>query len=129
MNIVNGYRFNPYFSLGFGTGARYYSEGGNDALLVPIFLDTRVNFINNKVSPYFALGTGYSFDATNSFEGVGLLINPSLGVSFKVADKSALNLGLGYEMQKVKVYYRNYYSSRESTETSGSISLNVGFSF
>ena len=128
LNIINGYQINPYFSLGFGTGLRYYFDA--EAALIPVFADFRANFMNNKISPYLSLGVGYSFDATNDFEGVGFLLNPTVGVSFKVSDKSAMNVGLGYEMQKMDFfYYDGYYGYYSSSENSGAISINVGISF
>lgn len=127
LNIINGYQINPYFSLGFGTGLRYYFDA--DAALIPLFADFRANFMDNKISPYLSLGVGYSFDATNGFEGVGFLLNPTVGVSFKVSDKSAMNVGLGYEMQKMDFYYGGYYGYYSSSENSGAISINVGISF
>jgi hypothetical protein len=132
LNIINGYQINPYFSLGFGTGLRYYFDA--EAALIPLFADFRANFIDNKISPYLSLGVGYSFDATNGFEGVGFLLNPTVGVSFKVSDKSAMNVGLGYEMQKMDFYYYDfyyggYYDYYSSSENSGAISINVGISF
>jgi len=127
LNIINGYQINPYFSLGFGTGLRYYFDA--EAALIPVFADFRANFMNNKISPYLSLGVGYSFDATNDFEGVGFLLNPTVGVSFKVSDKSAMNVGLGYEMQKMDFFYYDYYYYDEFTENSGAISINVGISF
>lgn len=129
LNIINGYQLNPYFSLGLGTGLRYYFDA--EAALIPIFADFRANFMDNNVSPYLSIGVGYSFDATNSFEGVGFLLNPTIGVSFKVSEKSAMNVGLGYEMQRMKFFYYDYdwYSFDEFTENSGAISINVGISF
>jgi len=127
LNIINGYQINPYFSLGFGTGLRYYFDA--KAALIPVFADFRANFINNKVSPYLSLGVGYSFDATNDFEGVGFLLNQTVGVSFKVSDKSAMNVGLGYEMQKMDFIYGGYYGYSSSSVNSGAISINVGISF
>jgi hypothetical protein len=127
LNIINGYQINPYFSLGFGTGLRYYFDA--EAALIPLFADFRANFIDNKISPYLSLGVGYSFDATNGFEGVGFLLNPTVGVSFKVSDKSAMNVGLGYEMQKMKFYDYWYDDTYTYNENSGAISINVGISF
>ena len=127
LNIINGFQVNPYFSLGFGTGFRRYFDA--EATLIPIFADFRTNFIDNKISPYLSLGVGYSFDATNDFEGVGFLLNPTVGVSFKVSDKSALNIGLGYEMQKMDFYYGGYEAYSLGSENSGAISINVGISF
>ncbi len=103
-NIINGYQFNPYFSLGLGTGLRWYMYEGGSAIFIPIFADFRVNFMDNKVSPYFSLGIGYSFDATDSFSGLGILAKPSLGVTIKVSEKLVMHTGLGYEMQKINYY-------------------------
>ncbi len=127
LNIINGYQINPYFSLGFGTGLRYYFDA--EAALIPIFADFRANFMDNNVSPYLSLGVGYSFDATNSFEGVGFLLNPAVGVSFRISDKSAMNVGIGYEMQRMKFFYYDYWYYDEFTENTGAISINVGISF
>lgn len=127
LNIINGYQINPYFSLGLGTGLRYYFDA--EAALVPVFADFRAYLINNKTSPYLSLGVGYSFDATNDFKGVGFLLNPTVGVSFKFSDKSAINIGIGYEMQKIDFIYDGYFGYFSSSENSGAISINVGISF
>ena len=122
LNIINGYQVNQFFSLGLGTGLRYHYDA-DDTVLVPVFADFRGNLpLESKVSPYLSLGIGYSFDATESFEGVGFMLNPTVGINFKVTDKSAMNIGLGYEMQKVDYYY-------SIKENLGAISINVGISF
>ncbi len=126
LNIINGFQINPNFSIGFGTGLRYYFDA--EAAVIPVFADFRGNFINNMISPYLSLGIGYSFDATNDFEGLGFLLNPMVGLSFIVSEKSAINVGLGYEMQKMKVYYIDYYGY-SSSENSGAICINFGISF
>ena len=131
-NFINGYQVNPYFSLGIGVGLRYYFD--TEAALIPIFADFRANFIDNPISPYLSLGIGYSFDATNSFESVGLLLDPTVGVSFKISDKSAFIVGLGYEMQRMKFldfYLDNWTHIYEhySTSNSGAVSIVVGISF
>lgn len=124
LDFINSYQFNPYFSLGIGTGIRYFFSG--DGVLVPVFGDFRINlaekFIKNKFLPYFALGLGYSFDATEGFYGAGLFFNPGVGVKIKVSEKSSVNVGLGYERQK-------YALTQDSYLAVGAISLNVGISF
>jgi len=131
LSFINGYQINKFFSLGFGTGLRYYSEA--EAAIIPFFADFRSNFMDNKVSPYLSLGVGYSFNATNDFKGAGFLLNPTVGVSFKLSNKSSMNVGLGYEMQYMKFYlyygYYGYYYFDEITKNSGAISINVGISF
>ena len=127
LDIINGYQINPYFSLALGTGVRYYTW--SEDILIPIFADFRINFIDNNISPYLSVGIGYSFDAIDYFEAVGFLLNPTAGISFKVSNKSAMNVGIGYEMQiKEFYYYINdfiyyYYAN------SGSISIVCSFSF
>jgi hypothetical protein len=52
-----------------------------------------------------------------------------MGVSFKVSEKSAMNIGLGYEIQRMKFIYYDWYYYDESMENSGAASINVGISF
>ena len=127
LNIINGYQVNSRASLGFGTGVRYYFDA--EATLIPIFADFRATFMDTKVSPYVSAGIGYSFDATNGFEGVGFIFSPTVGVSFKISERSALNVGIGYEMQQMEFYYYDYYSIYFFKKLSDAISINVGISF
>jgi opacity protein-like surface antigen len=126
-DVINGYQINPYFSLGLGIGARYYSA--QQALLVPIFLDIRTNFTNKPLSPYVAVGAGYSLVASNDFKDVGLLLNPSAGVSIRISDKSAMNVGLGYEVQNLRNVQLNVYHRWSKTVQASAITLNVGLAF
>ncbi len=124
-NFINGYRINNYFSIGLGFGARYYPDA--EALLIPVFIDARSRFLTGKVSPYAALALGYSLDATADFQGSGALISPQIGVSILTSSSSDINIGLGYDIQRLK-YYDSYYGSSGSI-SSKAISLNVGISF
>ncbi len=126
LNIIDGYQFNSHFSLGLGTGLQYYFN--TETALIPFFADFRGYFMNsNKFSPYVSLDVGYSFDATNNFEGVGLLVNPNAGFSYKISDKSIMNAGIGYKMQGMKSY--EYLYGENSNNFSGVININVGISF
>jgi hypothetical protein len=137
LNLIEQYRINNNFSVGLGTGARHYAEDGESATLIPVFADLRANIVQGNIAPYLALGIGYAFNATYSFSGVGMLINPTAGVAFPVNKKSMLNVGLGYEMQRSKVTYYGdtqfsnpaYQTFLPTSITSGAISLNVGISF
>jgi hypothetical protein len=133
LNVINGYRINDNLAIGLGTGIRHYTESGESGTLVPVFADFRGYLIQNNISPYVALGIGYTFDASNSFSGVGVMVNPSVGVGFKMQNNSLLHVGIGYEIQKADAinYYfdgnnNNYFYSKE---TIGAISLNVGITF
>lgn len=120
-HFINGYQFNPFFSLGFGTGFHYY-DLYDDQWLIPFFADFRAHFLDNPISPYLSLGVGYSFNASNDFKGEGFLMNPTIGVSFKVARKTAINVGIGYDLQRIKVM--DGYSVN-----CGAFSINAGVSF
>jgi hypothetical protein len=134
LTMINGYKFNPYFSLGFGTGTRLYYD--SDAILTPFFLNFQVNFIDSPIYPFFALSTGYSFDLSDDFEATGFLVNLNVGVHFEVSDKFGINVGIGYEGQWAEFYdydysynyygYYNYYTDPVSKAISG-ISFKVGF--
>ncbi|MDL2323166.1 hypothetical protein LJC52_04175 [Bacteroidales bacterium OttesenSCG-928-A17] len=127
LNIINGYQINSIFSVGLGMGFRYYYDA--EALLIPIFADFRATFLDRNISPYFSFGIGYSFDATNELNGVGLMLSPNIGISFKTPDKNRINVGLGYEIQNMEFYYYDYYSYYSGRKNCGALSLNVGISF
>jgi len=130
LDFIYGRQINPTFSIGIGTGICYDDV---KSALIPVFADFRTNFLNKKVSPYFSLGLGYSFDASNNLKGVGLLVNPTMGVCFKLSAKTALNMGIGYEMQSEAAYNNHFdgynFSYYYTTENSGAITINLGFSF
>ena len=127
LNIINGYQINPYISMGVGTGMRYYHE--EEIALIPIFADIRVNFVQSYVSPYLSIGVGYSLDATYDFKGAGSMINPTIGANFKVSDTSMLNVGFGYEIQKLDYYITLDGWSYRGSVNSGALSVIIGISF
>ena len=136
LSLINGYKFNSFFFFGLGAGIKIYLVEDDPDLVVPLFLDFRVNFTDQKVSPYLALAIGYSIDigyisidGKNHYplEAVDLLLNPTAGVSFKIAGRSAVNLGIGCEMQSMRFYNDQHTSKLAGNSTC--ISFNAGFSF
>jgi len=122
LNFIEHYQLKQYLSIGMGIGLRYYLD--DEAVLVPLFVDVRTSIEREKISPYAAIGFGYSFDASNGFEGVGILIKPSIGVIAKISQESSINFGLGYEIQQMKFHYTNEFSAN-----SNAISIIIGLSF
>jgi len=55
--LVNGYRFNPYFSLGLGAGAEISTK---DIFNIPVYADMRAYFTKTRVAPFFNFGAGYN---------------------------------------------------------------------
>jgi hypothetical protein len=128
LNIINGYQVNPNFYFGIGTGLRYYTGNGFDAAIIPIFADLRGTLVLDNVVPYLSLDVGYPLN-TASFEKLGFLFNPTIGVGFKISKKSVFTVGLGYELQKMKFSYYDYYDFYESSVNSGAFSINLGILF
>lgn len=101
LNYINGYRFNPYFSAGIGTGIRFYTGGGS-AFAIPVFADFRANALkalNSQFSPYVAFGIGYTIDLTYGGQLGGLYVNPSFGAICQLDNKTTIHFGLGIESQ------------------------------
>lgn len=132
-SIINGYRFNPYISLGIGTGIRYGTLSNYDVdfdnFYLPVFADFRVNFINRKVTPYISLDLGSVYNLSDSDEDPGVFFNPTIGVKFKFTQRMGLNIGVGYDLQTISCYSSNYYYDDPSDEVSGTVCFNIGFSF
>jgi len=117
LNIINGYRIDPYFAVGAGYGIRYYIE--EKVPLIPVFADFRVDLFDNKISTFFSFDFGYSFYAKDRFAGCGMLLTPSAGLNFKVADNSVLSVAVSYEIQKYDTYM----------ESTNAPCLSLGISF
>jgi hypothetical protein len=128
-NAIAGYKINPSFSIGIGSGLRYAMDI-NDAL-IPFFIDFRANLTEKRIPVYLAFDAGYALDITSDFksEGFYFLINPAAGVVFKISDKSAIHLGLGYDFQKFKIGSSEYNVVPGTTINTTGISINAGISF
>jgi hypothetical protein len=128
-HLINGYRFGPHFYLGFGTGVHYYPsktsvrEGlasyGEGQSVIPLFADFTGYFLKNGNSPFIEINIGNSFNASQSFNSIGLFFNPALGASIAISERRAINLSIGYALQK-----ESYFSFKYSA-----ITANLGFTF
>jgi len=123
-NFINSYQFTPFFSAGLGTGMRYYVD--SDIFVLPIFTDLRATLLPGPVAPYIAIGLGYSLDTRHNFEGMGIMFSPNVGATFKITDKNSVNIGVGYELQRLTARYLEYWGSGIN---SGAVSLTAGITF
>lgn len=96
IQVINGYQVNPNFFAGLGIGLNQHISG---AAFAPVFLDLRVNFLRQRVSPFIDLSGGWAVGLTDEDEG-GVYGNPSLGVKFFVSRKTALQLSIGFRYQE-----------------------------
>lgn len=116
-DLINGYQFNPFLYAGFGTGIKYYFHESQFSSVIPMFADIRAHFTDYIISPFLAIDLGYSLEETTKFHGLGFMINPSIGATFKTGRTVAVNFGIGYLLQK-------YQDGRVN-----SINLDLGFLF
>lgn len=90
-----GFQFNPIFYLGMG--ASYSMTLNKKESSIPIFINPRINFLDNNVTPFLDLKVGYS-----ALEAKGWYVNPSVGVSFVTKGTQAFSIGVGYSFQQAK---------------------------
>ncbi|WP_156032896.1 hypothetical protein [Prevotella sp. 10(H)] len=92
-----GFQFNPIFYTGIGTA--YSLTLNNKDSSLPIFINPRINFLDENTTPFWDVKFGYSVAM-----GQGVYFSTSLGVSLTKKGKRALNLGLVYSLQYAKYY-------------------------
>lgn len=119
---AHGYQFNPYLFAGVGFGVNYYTDA--DLCNIPIFANVRANLLNAKITPFVDVKIGYSV-----VDIEGFYFAPSVGCRFALTPRMAINLGVGYTMQKADIYYTygDYYYN--DMINSGAIDFKVGFEF
>lgn len=114
--LVHGYQINPYFSLGFGTGAEISSKSVYN---IPAYLDARIYFLKSRATPFFNFATGYNLYIagggyySNSSASSGFLVNPAFGVRIALNKKVGITTTLGYKYngQSIEHYYGSDYFS------------------
>ncbi len=127
LNFTARYNLNPILSLGLGSGIRFYHDE-KDAV-IPLYACFQAFLPGNKVRPYFSLSFGYLLDITMDFTiyDVVPMFNPAAGIGFNVSKKMAINIGIGYEMQKSEIF--NDWLGPSYPEYLSFVSLNFGLVF
>jgi hypothetical protein len=124
VSYVAGYRFNNQLFLGGGAGVMFNSHSGpydlrtqdgakcepggslNTCLVsVPVFAYFRANFINRRLSPFFALSAGGNLTAKQTIrlnfgdvkQSVNkAFLNPQIGVNFRAETNYSVYLAAGF---------------------------------
>ncbi len=86
-----GFQFNPIFYTGIGLGGNLTLNKKDSSL--PVFINSRINFIDDNTTPFLDTKVGYSVAM-----GRGFYFSTSFGVSFTKHGKRAFNLGLVYSL-------------------------------
>lgn len=96
--VTGGYQICPEFFVGVGTGIQYWHQSDDGTIAVPIFADVRYDMRLDSRWGFFAdIRAGYTVNKIDGF-----YMSPYVGARYALTEKLGLNLGLGYEMQKVK---------------------------
>lgn len=117
-----GFQFNPIFYVGMGTGGALTLNDKDHSL--PVFINGRMNFLDEYTTPYLDVKTGYSV-----LEGRGFYFSASLGVSFTNKGGNAFNLGLTYTSQNVKYYEWNRGERSTVREAQHGLGLRMALEF
>jgi len=142
-STTHGFRFNPYFSMGFRVGLRYYYQDRyyygyygywykmKKELVLPFSMHFKGTFLPGKVAPFIALGVGYSIRAVSDNDvPYGLIFNPSVGVQFRLARKFGMNFSIGYDGQFASNYnYDSYFGHEEIIKLHSALTFKFGLMF
>lgn len=131
--IMTGYRFNPVFSAGIGTGFTFYHD---PLSLVPVFLTGSYRFSDGDLSPFISLKLGYSISILSDTDTYveshrgGLMLNPAVGVQIPTKYAFGLQLSAGYRLDR-SGFNREGFDGRpiETDITYRRFMAGIGFSF
>ena len=91
ITTVNGYQFTRNIKAGIGLGIHRHNEG----TLFPAYIDARYSFSAQRWVPFFAAAGGVNFNFSNLVSGSWLFINPSVGIRYVAATRTAVTLSAG----------------------------------
>lgn len=109
---VSGFQFSRWLGIGLGVGIETYGTD-DDEVIYPLFAEFR-GYLNKKIkAPYYTLGAGYGFMATNKKEFIteargGWMLHPAIGLRFSGKKHSNLTADIGYKFQKA--YFRRDFT-------------------
>ena len=125
VSTVHGYQAAPFLFAGVGIAANDMAwkdeYGNNDALVVPVFGDVRLDMGAGRYSPFVDLRGGYDFICGN-----GIYLNPSIGIHFAKSDNFGFNLSVGYEFQGTE---NDFYYDDEKKSSVSYLTLKFGIDF
>jgi hypothetical protein len=91
LTTVNGLLIDNHFMGGIGVGLLNFDAG----LVAPIFMEFRYHFGSSDFKPYIYTDGGFELKF-DDFQNSSLFISPGVGLTSKLNEKFALDLGLGY---------------------------------
>ncbi len=70
-------------------------------MTMPIFLDVRGYYPlqNSAITPFAMFRVGYAFNLSDGFGGMGLFMNPAIGIKYQISPMLGINFSVGYSYQ------------------------------
>jgi len=69
-------------------------------MVLPLFLDVRGYYpLQGAITPFAMFRVGYSFNLSDGFGGMGLYMNPAVGVKYQISPMIGINFSVGYSYQ------------------------------
>ena len=91
ITTIAGYQFMRNVKAGAGVGIHVHNEG----TLYPLFIDVRFNLNAQEIVPYISGAGGLLFDFTDLNNETRLFINPSAGLRYIAANRTAVTFSTG----------------------------------
>jgi hypothetical protein len=114
-------------------------------MTLPVFLDVRGYYPipNSAITPFAVFRIGYSFNLSDGFGGMGIYMNPAVGIKYQITPRIGINFSAGYAYQNyggipAEGGYGYYYYRNQAEKTAkkmykangaGGISLKLGVEF
>jgi hypothetical protein len=114
-------------------------------MTLPLFVDIRGYYPipNSAITPFAIFRIGYAFNLSDGFGGMGVYMNPAVGVKYQVSPRIGINMSIGYSYQNyggipANGGYGYYYYKSQADKTgnikyeakgAGGISLKLGVEF
>ena len=124
---IAGYRFNDILFVGGGTGIDWEVNSGS--LAIPLYATTRAYILpKSRWQPFFGLSLGTVFRVSelegwyHNHKDVGLHLNPSIGVNYRINQKYSCYCAVGYMYRDMEHKYDKDYSAH-------CLSIKLGFTF
>ncbi len=119
LSYTAGYQFNNQIYVGAGTGVNFNFKGAPSYLYIdrenslylspsivsiPLFAYFKANFINGRISPYFAIAAGGNLSTKQTlhlelydvkYNNNSIFTNPQLGLSYRTTTDTSLNFAIG----------------------------------
>ena len=154
LSYIAGYRFNNHLYVGAGTGVKFNLDSESPVLSIgnksdnylspslvsiPVFAYFKANFINRRVSPFFAMAAGAQFSAKQTlhldmcdiqYPTSNIFVNPQLGLNVRTTEKSGINFSVGLQFMTYPhcVDYSGYNATIRSQYCLG-LDFHLGFTF